>query len=145
MTAVTRSALLPYSAAELYALVNDVARYREFLPFCIASEVVAANEAEVVGKIAFSRLGLSQALTTRNVLSPPHRIDLEFVDGPFERLKGSWEFHALGESACKVSFNIDFQVQASYLQFVAVSAVNQAATTAVDAFHKRAVMLYGKR
>lgn len=145
MTAVTRSALLPYSAQELFALVNDVARYREFLPFCIASELVAQSEGEVVGRIAFSRLGMSHALTTRNRLFHPDRIELEFVDGPFERLKGSWEFQALGESACKVSFSIDFQVQASYLQFVANTAINQAATTAVDAFHKRAVQLYGKR
>ena len=145
MTAITRSALLPYSAAEMFALVNDVARYREFLPFCIASDLVSAEGNEVVGKIAFARLGLSHALVTRNQLTPPNRIELGFVEGPFERLKGLWEFQALGELACKVSFSVDFQVQASYLQFAANTAITQAASTAVDAFHKRAIQLYGKR
>jgi ribosome-associated toxin RatA of RatAB toxin-antitoxin module len=145
LTAVTRSALLPYSAAEMFALVNDVARYREFLPFCIASELISAEGNEVVGKIAFARLGLSHALITRNRLTPPHRIELGFVDGPFERLSGLWEFQPLAELACKVSFSVDFQVQASYLQFAASAAINQAAIAAVDAFHKRAVQLYGKR
>ncbi len=145
MSTVSRTALLPYSAGELFALVDDVARYREFLPFCIASEVLQREGDEVLGRIAFARLGLSQALVTRNRLQAPHRIDLELVEGPFERLSGRWQFQALAEQACKVSIEIDFQVQASYLQFVAGSALSQAATSAVDAFHKRAVQLYGRR
>lgn len=145
MTTVTRSALLPYSAAELFDLVNDVERYSEFLPFCIGSEVVSRNDEEVIGKIAFSRLGMSQALTSRNRLQRPTRIELELVDGPFERLSGTWEFQELAAQACKVNFTIDFVVQSRYLQFVATTAVNQAAATAVDAFHKRAQQLYGKR
>lgn len=145
MTTITRTALLPYSAAELFALVDDVARYSEFLPFCIASEVIERGESEVLGRIAFARLGLSHALTSRNRLQAPHRIDLELVDGPFERLAGCWQFQVLAEQACKVSFSIEFQVEARYLQFAAATAINQAATSAVDAFHKRAIQLYGKR
>jgi len=145
VTAVTRSVLLPYTAAEMFALVNDVARYREFLPFCIGSELIEQTEDEVVGRIAFARLGLSHALTTRNRLYHPERIELGFVDGPFERFKGAWEFLALGAAACKVSLSVDFQIQASYLQFVAGSALNQAASTAIEAFSKRAVQLYGSR
>jgi ribosome-associated toxin RatA of RatAB toxin-antitoxin module len=129
----------------MFTLVNDVARYREFLPFCIASELLEGSEQEVVGRIAFARLGLSHALVTRNRLSYPERIELSFVEGPFERFKGLWEFQALGEAACKVQFSVDFQIQASYLQFAAGSALNQAAGTAVEAFSKRAVQLYGKR
>jgi ribosome-associated toxin RatA of RatAB toxin-antitoxin module len=129
----------------MFALVNDVARYREFLPFCIASELLEQSEHEVVGRIAFARLGLSHALTTRNRLHHPERIELSFVDGPFERFKGLWEFQALGAAASKIAFSVDFQIQASYLQFVAGSAISQAAGTAVEAFSKRAVQLYGSR
>lgn len=145
MSAVSRSVLLPYSAAEMFALVNDVARYREFLPFCIASELLEQSEQVVVGRIAFARLGLSHALTTRNRLQHPERIELSFVEGPFERFKGLWEFQPLGATASKVVFSVDFQLQASYLQLVAGTAINQAAGTAIDAFSKRAVQLYGSR
>lgn len=145
MTAVSRSALLPYSAAEVFQLVNDVARYRDFLPFCIASEVLEQSETEMMARIAFTRMGLSQSLVTRNRLQPASRIDIEFVSGPFDKLRGQWEFQVLSEAACKVVFTVDFQVQAKFLQFVAQNAINQAAGQAVDAFQRRAVQVYGKR
>ncbi len=145
MTAVTRSALLPYSAEEVFALVSDVASYRDFLPFCIASEVLEQSDTEMQGRIAFTRMGLSQSLVTRNRLHPYSRIDIEFVSGPFESLRGTWEFQSLQAQACKVSFSVDFQVQAKFLQFVAQSAINQAAGQAVEAFQRRAVQVYGKR
>lgn len=145
MPQVSRSLLLPYSAPEMFRLVNDVARYREFLPFCIASEIIAASEHEMEARMAFSRLGLEQALLTRNRLRPPEQIAIEFVAGPFEYLRGQWDFQALGEAACKVQFAVDFQVQARFLQFVAGSALQQAAGQTIEAFQKRAVQVYGRR
>lgn len=99
----------------------------------------------MTARIAFTRMGLSQSLVTRNLLQPDSRIDIEFVSGPFEKLRGQWEFQALSEAACKVVFTVDFQVQAKFLQFVAQNAINQAAGQAVDAFQRRAVQVYGKR
>lgn len=145
MTSVTRTALLPYADHELYRMVTDVDRYRDFLPFCIGSEVLERREDEMLARIAFAKLGLSQALTTRNRLVPHQRVELELVDGPFRALQGAWEFKALAAQACKVSFTIDFEVEASYLSLAVGSAINQAALTAVDAFSRRAVQLYGKR
>ena len=145
MTCITRSALLPYSDAEIFALVNDVARYREFLPYCIASDVLAVMENEMHARMAFSWMGMSQALETRNRLLPSSRIEIEFVAGPFEHLSGCWEFQALQAQACKVSFSVNFQPQARFLNMAAGSVVGQAATQAVDAFRRRAEVLYGRR
>lgn len=145
MTQVNRSLLLPYSAAEMFILVNDVARYREFLPFCIASEVLRNEGDEVHARIAFARMGLEQALTTRNRLLPHERIEIDFLSGPFDFLRGQWQFRALGESACKVEFMVEFQVQARFLQFAAQAALNQAAGQAIEAFQRRAVQIYGQR
>lgn len=145
MPQVSRSLLLPYSAGEMFALVNDVARYREFLPFCIASEVLREEDGEVHARMAFARMGLEQALLTRNRVFAPERIAIEFVSGPFDHLRGQWQFLALGEAACKVQFEVDFQVQASFLQFVAGPALQQAAGQTIEAFQKRAVQVYGRR
>lgn len=145
MTTVIRSALLPYSADEVFNMVNDVARYREFLPFCIGSEVLEQSEHEMQARIAFSRMGMSQSLITRNRLTPYERIEIEFVSGPFDYLRGKWEFNALNALACKVNFAVEFQLQARFLQFAATSAINQAVAQTVDAFQRRAVQIYGKR
>lgn len=142
---VSRSLLLPYSAAEMFALVNDVARYPDFLPFCIGAEVLEADVHEMQAALAFSRMGLGHSLRTRNRLTPPERIEIDFVSGPFEHLRGEWRFQALGETACKTSFSVEFQLQARFLQFAAAPAVNQAVAQAVEAFQRRAVQVYGKR
>ena len=145
MSVVTRSVLLPYTAAEVYTLVSDVARYHEFLPFCIASEVMAMQGQEMRARIAFSWMGLSQSLVTHNRLTPDERIDIEFVSGPFDFLHGQWSFQALSAWACKAHFCLDFQFQVRFLRMAATPAINQAATQTVGAFHHRAEQIYGKR
>lgn len=143
--AITRSVLVPYSAQEMYDLVCDVERYREFLPGCITSEVIASGETEVIGRMAFTRLGLSQHMVSRNRLTPPSRIDIEYVEGPFDHLKAHWQFDALQEKACKVTFSMEFAVGQRFVQFAVNAAVQQGATETVEAFQKRAVQMYGKR
>lgn len=145
MTTVVRSALMLYSAQEIFELVNDVASYREFIPFCIASEIITASSTEMQARIAFSRMGMSQSLITRNVFVPHSEIAIEFVSGPFEFLRGRWEFTELHASACKVNFIVDFQLQAKFLQFAAASAINQGVGQTVDAFQRRAAQVYGPR
>ena len=134
--AITRSVLVPYSTQEMYDLVCDVARYREFLPGCISSELIASGETEVIGRMAFTRMGVTQHLTSRNQLTPPTRIDITHIDGPFDHLVASWQFDALQEKACKVTFSMEFAVGA---------AVQQGANDTVEAFRKRAEQMYGKR
>ena len=114
--AITRTVLVPYSAQEMYELVCDVARYREFLPGCISSEVIAAGETELIGRMAFTRLGLTQHMVSRNRLQPPARIDIEYVEGPFEHMLAYWQFDALQERACKVTFSMEFSVQQRFLK-----------------------------
>lgn len=143
--AITRSVLVPYSAQEMYDLVCDVARYREFLPGCISSEVVASGTEELIGRMAFTRLGMTQHMVSRNRLQPPARIDIEYVEGPFEHLKAHWQFDALQARACKVTFSLEFTVQQRFLTFAVNAAVQQGAGETVDAFHKRAEQIYGKR
>lgn len=143
--AITRSVLVPYSAQEMYELVCDVARYREFLPGCISSEVIASGDAELIGRMAFTRLGMTQHMVSRNRLQPPARIDIEYVEGPFEHMLAHWQFDALQEQACKVTFSMEFSVQQRFLKFAVNAAVQQGANETVDAFHKRAEQVYGKR
>ena len=59
--------------------------------------------------------GISTWFTTENRLAPPGRIDMELRDGPFRRLQGRWEFHALDESSCKVTLALDFEPRSRLL------------------------------
>jgi ribosome-associated toxin RatA of RatAB toxin-antitoxin module len=145
MPLITRSALVAYRPQELFALVNDVESYPQYLPYCVEARVLARADDEVMARIAFSRLGITRGVTTRNRLAAPHRLDIELVEGPFAKLAGSWHFQPLGDVGSKVVFEVDYEVDTQVAQLVAGMAIGEAAGLAVDAFQKRAAQLYGKR
>ncbi|NJN52459.1 MAG: type II toxin-antitoxin system RatA family toxin [Gammaproteobacteria bacterium] len=141
MPRVNRSALLPYPAAKLFELVNDVARYPEFLPWCSKAEVVSASPEEMVAALTIQKGGLSERFTTRNFLSFPDTIELELVDGPFARMQGLWRFTALGHG-CKVELDIEFEYSRGIMQRVIGGVFSHATSSLVDAFCVRARALY---
>lgn len=109
MPTIRRSALVEHSASRMFALVNDVAAYPRRFDWCQGAQVIEQDDARMVARLDLGLGALKTWFTTENTLSPPHHIDLRLVDGPFRRLGGRWEFHALDESACKVTLSLDFE------------------------------------
>ena len=144
-TVVKRSALLSFSAQVLFDIVNDVARYPEFLPWCSSAEVHAAGGGEVTATLAVSGKGLTESFTTRNRLTPCERIDLELVDGPFQSFAGVWLFKTLGDAGCRVELELSFQFGGARRIFSGAFArvFTRAADELVDAFCQRARALHG--
>jgi ribosome-associated toxin RatA of RatAB toxin-antitoxin module len=142
-TRILRSALLPYPAAVLYGLVNDVARYPEFLPWCSATEVLEVSEVQMLARLVIAKGGLSQRFVTRNQLQPGQRIEMNLEEGPFTQLNGVWEFKALGEQACKISLDLSFDYAGPLVKATLGPLFNQAANTLVDAFCQRVKQLHG--
>ena len=145
MARIQRSALLPYSASEMFELVRDVDRYSEFLPWCPASRVVSDEGSEVLASIELGYHGIHKTFTTRNHLEPPHRLIMRLVEGPFRHLDGYWEFAPLGEEACKVSLDLDFEFAGRLVSSVLGPVFEQIANNLVAAFGRRASQVYGKR
>ena len=144
MKVVSRSALLPYSAEQMFDLVNDVARYPEFLPWCASAEIFQQSDDEMQARLEVSRAGLSKSFTTRNRLNRPETIDLELVEGPFSDLVGHWQFRQLGEDGCKIDMQLRFEFNQAVLNLAFGKVFEQAADSLVDAFCKRARQVYSK-
>lgn len=142
-TRIQRSALLPYPARALYDLVNDVARYPEFLPWCSKAEVLSSDEQHMRAALTVAKGGLTQTFITRNDLHPGQSIVMNLEDGPFSQLHGVWEFKALNEKACKISLDLSFDYAGSLVKATLGPLFNQAANTMVDAFCQRAKELHG--
>ena len=142
-THIQRSALLPYPARALFDLVNDVASYPQFLPWCSASEVLEASDTHMRASLAVAKGGLSQRFVTANTLVPGELIKLTLVEGPFTQLYGHWEFKALGDKACKISLDLTFDYAGPLVRATLGPLFNQATNTLVDAFCQRAKQLYG--
>lgn len=145
MALVEKSVLVEYSAAQMYALVEDVSAYPEFLPWCGGSEILRKEADLTRAAIVIDFRGIKQRFSTENRLDPPQLIQMTLVDGPFRQLDGSWRFKALGENACKIEFRLHYEFSSKLLERLVGPVFHYIANTFVDAFVKRARQLYGER
>ncbi|HQS31559.1 MAG: ubiquinone-binding protein [Polaromonas sp. 39-63-203] len=147
MKTVHKSVLIWYSAAEMFALVTDIPRYPEFLPWCDQASVVEQTAEGMTAKVGISLAGLSQSFTTRNVHEKDRKVSLELVDGPFSRLDGHWNFTPVGkdsERACKIEFDLRYDFDNAALAALVGPVFDKIAGSLVDAFVKRASQVYGE-
>ena len=146
MSHIKRSALVHYSPAEMYQLVNDVASYASYLPWCRSSEVKNESKTEMIASVEIAKGILNKTFTTHNQLYKNHRIELQLVDGPFKKLSGYWQFDKLKtDNACKVSLELNFEFDNAMMSIAAKPIFTQIANSLVDSFCKRAVDVYGER
>ncbi len=140
---INRSALVMFSAEQMYALVNDVASYPAFLPWCSSAAVLEEDTALMRASLEVSKGGVRQSFTTQNTLKAHELISMRLEDGPFKKLKGDWQFIALREDACKVVLDLEFELKQGVTKLAFGAVFNQAANTMVDAFCERARVIYG--
>ncbi|MEO6104772.1 MAG: type II toxin-antitoxin system RatA family toxin [Pseudoxanthomonas sp.] len=138
MPVIVRTALVDHSATRMFALVNDVAAYPRRFDWCNAAEILEQGEDRLIARLDLGVGGFSTWFTTENALSPPHHIDMDLRDGPFKRLQGRWQFHALDESACKVSLKLDFESQSLLLAPALALGMQGLADRMVDDFVREA-------
>lgn len=138
MVLIERSALVSHSATSMYALVENVEAYPQFLPWCRAGEVSLREANRTVATLHIDYRGMKQHLTTDNRIVPGESIDMEFVSGPFRKLRGAWRFHALAEDAAKVEFRLEYEISNPLLARLIGPVFNHIANTMMDAFIRRA-------
>ncbi len=141
---VSRSALLNYSAENMYAVIIDVEAYPSFLNWCSGVEMISNSDGVMVAKllIAYSKLNIS--FTTRNTLRENESLTMELVKGPFSKLNGQWAIQSLGDNACKVSLEMEFDFDSVVTQKLFGRVFQAVISAQLDAFQKRAHALYSE-
>ncbi len=142
MPTIQRSALVPFTAQQMYQLVNDVEAYPEFLPWCGGAAVLEDSDQVRVARVDIRKGPIKQHFTTRNELTADEQIKLSLVEGPFRQLQGVWQFAAIGESGCRVTFEIDFSFSSVLLEKTIGPVFNEICTRLVDGFVTRARKVY---
>lgn len=137
---------LPYSAQQMYDLVADVDAYPQFLPWCAASRVrrvTPMGDSQVMeADLVISFKVFRERFASRVVLFPEaHKIDTEYLDGPFRYMKSNWAF-ADTQGGCDVTFFVDFEFKNAILQGIIGVVFNEAMQRIVRAFERRAAELY---
>jgi coenzyme Q-binding protein COQ10 len=135
--------VLPYSAEQLFALVADVERYPEFLPWCVAARIRERRPDLIVADLVIGFRMFRERFTSRVTLDPPRRIDVAYTEGPFRYLNNHWIFEPVA-GGCRIDFFVDFEFKSRLLQRVIEVLFGEAVRRMVAAFEHRAEQLYGK-
>jgi ribosome-associated toxin RatA of RatAB toxin-antitoxin module len=138
MPTVLKSVLVSHPAARMFALVDEVEHYPEFLPWCSGATVYERTPDVTRARIDIDYHGLVSHVSTLNRNEAPTCIDLEFVDGPFDRFKGRWRFTPLGEEGCRVEFALDYAFASAAMDAVLGPVFGHIIETLVDRFVARA-------
>lgn len=143
MTAIHRSALVPYSAPRMFELVSDIPSYPKFLPWCGGARILSAQGDEVIAAIDIAYGGVHKTFSTRNLLQTNKMMEIRLLEGPFSYLQGFWQFKALGDSDSKISLDLEFEVANRVVSLALTPVFSNIANQLVDRFHQRAIELYG--
>ena len=143
MRNVSRSALVPYSANQMYTLVEDVVAYPEFLPWCIGAELHYKDAETIEASLEMQRGGIKKSFTTRNTLRPGIAMRIALVGGPFRHLAGDWQFEQLGEDGSKVSLQMAFEFESRVTDALFGRYFEETCNSLIDSFTKRAHTIYG--
>lgn len=138
MPTVLKSVLVQRPAAAMFALVDAVEHYPEFLPWCSGTQVLERTPEITRARIDVDYHGLASHFSTLNRKQAPGRMDLEFVEGPFETFRGHWRFAPLGDSGCRVEFALDYAFANAALDTLLGPVFGHIIETLVDRFVARA-------
>ncbi len=138
MREVKRSALVNKPPAELFALINDIESYPQFLPWCTHARVLSRTPAQIVATLGVRQGGLHGEFTTRNTLEPDRRIHMQLLSGPFRSLEGEWRLTAIEPQGCRVELSMRFAFSQPLAALLFEARFAATIGSLVDAFVARA-------
>ena len=142
MTRIEKTALVKFSAQQMFDLVNDIESYPQFLPWCSQSRIIKREGNIVEAELSISKGGFQKSFSTRNELDMGKEINVSLIDGPFSHLAGIWQFQPLREDASKILFNLDFELSGRLASLAFGAVFNQICNTMVSSFTQRAKIVY---
>ena len=133
---------MPYSAEQMYQLVNQVDDYPKFLNWCSDASILKQTSDQIIASVEINKSGFNQSFTTINTLTPNQRIDMKLKEGMFKQLNGAWVFTKLNDQACKIELNLSFSFSSKILDLAISPIFTSIANSLLDAFVARAKVVY---
>jgi coenzyme Q-binding protein COQ10 len=134
--------VVPYTPAQMYALIADIERYPQFLPWCLAARIRKREGNVVIADLVIGFRMIKERFTSHVTLNRPHRIDVAYTHGPLRYLNNHWIFEPHPEG-CLIDFYVDFEFKSKVLQKMMGTLFNEAVKRMVTAFENRAHEMYG--
>ena len=141
-TIIQKSALVKFSAQQMFDLVNDVESYPQFLPWCGGSRILKRETDFFEAELLIAKAGFHKTFATRNYVDQGGRMTISLLNGPFSRLDGVWNFMPLREDASKISLDLEFEMSGALANLAFGAVFNQICNTMVSSFTNRAKQIY---
>jgi len=135
----------PYSAAQMYDLVADVASYPDFLPWCIATRIRSNDGTLMVADMVIGFKMIREKYTSEVTMEKGRKVNVVYKNGPFKYLNSHWIFEDEEDGGCTIDFFVDFEFRSALLQKVMGAVFNEAVQLMMSAFEKRAIELYDSK
>ena len=141
---------MPYSPEQLYALVADIEKYPEFLPWCVGARIRERRPTEVIADLVIGFKMIRERFTSRVTLTPPAegvvpRIEVAYIDGPMRHMSNKWVFNAQATGGTLIDFHVEFEFRSKILETLIGALFHEAVKRMVNAFETRATKLYGSQ
>lgn len=143
MAVVHKSVFMGYSAEQMFALVDRVEDYPQFLPWCGGVDIKERSQDKLIASISINYHGIRQGFATENVNTAPTSIKMTLIEGPFKHLDGLWRFKPLREDACKIDFELHYEFSNRVIEQIIGPVFSMIVNSFVDSFCKRAEAVYG--
>lgn len=139
---IERSAVVQFSAWQMFELINDIEAYPQFMSGCVSAKILERGDGYLVARLELAKSGMRQSFTTRNQLRPPECMTMDLVDGPFKVFTGTWTFTAINDEACTVKFHLRYEFSNFLVGLAAGSMMTQLAGEQVTTLCERAQTVY---
>ena len=143
MSSFNKQVTVPYTAEQMYDLVNDINAYPKFIPLCISSEVHEEQDYKLRATIKIAKGKIGFGFTTLNTMEKGRSISMNLENGPFKSLKGVWRFTPSGTNECIISLHFDFEFSNKLLGVALGGLFKQLCDSMDESFRKQAAVLYG--
>lgn len=143
MPIIHQELVVPFTVSQMFDLVNDIRSYPQFVPYCKSTEILSETDDEVKATLVLAGGGFQKSFSTCNRLQKDKMIEISLLDGPFKNLEGFWRFESV-DRGCKVGLDLEFEFSNKLLGMAFGPVFSQVANALVDAFSKRAEVVYGR-
>ena len=143
MSSFHKQVTVPYTAEQMYDLINDINAYSTFIPLCTSSEVHEELDHKLRATIKIAKGKIGFGFTTVNTMEKGRSITMNLENGPFKTLKGVWQFTPSGTHECIITLHFDFDFSNKLLGVALGGLFKQLCDSMVVSFRKQAAVRYG--
>jgi len=139
---VKKHLILPYTAAQMFDLVNAIEEYPTFLPYCHEAIVYTRSDEAIKAKVCLAKGGVQYTFTTLNQLQKNQKIEMNLIEGPFKTLSGIWQFSDLPTGGVSIQLDLNFSFSSKWLNLSISPFIPLISNRLIEAFTARARDLY---